>query len=200
MALVGTAWSLVATSAPKDYPVPDIDCYDGVPPSATLLVTLGTPASNDGGVDAGGSPSCGAVDGLAPGVVLVFDVLKGDRPSEFAPVCYGYKTTSLDGVTGVTLSTPASPTDGSFTTASGTFAPTSQQGCTGTWSLDLEPTNSVAMGQLASPLEAGAGSWIVTRMIQIPQAQFCGSAFTTRGPVTCGDAFAVQSITISGDP
>lgn len=193
--LLATAWLLVATSAPRVPPVPARDCFTGIPSPAALLVTLGGPAPDEGGVD----PNCAGIDGLAPGVALLFDVVQGERSQVYgSDVCFGFETTGLEGVSGVVLGAPAPPEDGSLTAAQGLFMPASQQGCIGRWSLDLEPAAPVPDGGLVSPLDAGAGSWLVVRTIDLAQAQFC--ALSAGGPLLCKDTFVVQSITISGDP
>jgi hypothetical protein len=193
--LLATAWLLVATSAPDIPLVPARDCFTGIPSPAALLVTLGGPAPDEGGVD----PNCAGIDGLASGVALLFDVVHGERPKvQGADACFGFQTTGLEGVSGVVLGVTAPPSDGSLTTVQGLFMPASQQGCLGRWSLDLKPVAPVPDRGLVSPLDAGAGSWLVVRTIDLPQAQFC--ALSAGGPLICKDTFVVQSITISGDP
>ncbi len=195
LTLIGTAWSLIATSAPAPTPVAAYDCFSGVPSPSTLLVTLG---SSD--TDGGAGPSCGGIDGLAPGVALRFDVRQGPRPESALPECYAFETTAVQSLTGVTLDAPSAPSDGAFTGASGAFSSPTEQACTGGWSLELEPPTPVgAEGPLDAPLEAGAATWQLVRRMLIPQAQFCGSTFTTRGQVLCEDAFAVD-LALSGDP
>jgi hypothetical protein len=142
------------------------------------------------------APSCGGIDGLTPGATLVFNLDRGDRPQVYSPPhCFAYTTLGLQGVSGVAFGVPSAPTDDAFTRVYGPFVSPTEQGCSGDWGLELQPRDPLMPGQVASPLDAGATSpWVVVRTMQIPQAQFCGSAFAVRGAVVCGDVFTVDSI------
>jgi hypothetical protein len=188
-ALVFCAFWLVATSA--DQP-PAIECYAGTSDPTTLQVTLGTPQAGD--ASAAPSSSCHGLDGLVPGGALALS-LSGPGPVENE--CFTYVTTSMTGVTDVTLTSSGGTflgPDWAFTEVSGSFASSQFSGCTGTWHLALAPMTMPTAGQPISPLDAGqAQPWDLQRAINLDHADLCGGALT--GPAICADLFPVASIT-----
>jgi hypothetical protein len=224
-ALLATAWSLIATSAPDAPLYPARDCFLDVPSPSSLVVTLLSAVPTDAGdlvsgidaaevdatdIDAGAPgadaspgrsdalPSCGGIDGLAPGVALQFDVTQANRPEAYQQVCFGFQTTRIEPLPDVSLSTPPSPLGDTFTSAAGAYLSSDLKGCTGEWSVYVEPPEPVGAEQLTSPFTSAPGSWRLVRTIGMPQAQFCG-AFASRGAASCQDTFLVD-INLRGDP
>jgi hypothetical protein len=188
--LFGAFW-LVATSAPAE---PARDCFTGIANPTRLQVVLGPIQSGTR------FTSCGALDGLAPGSTLVFDLSQATRAQDSGGGCWGYETEALTGPTGVTVQTGTSVynwSGDSLTAPRGTFAWPEQPACRGNdWSLRLAPETAPDVGQVISPLDAGAGQpWIVERGMAIEQGQFCGTTFADAGGVGCSDKFSVASIT-----
>ncbi|HEY2517522.1 MAG TPA: hypothetical protein VGI39_41900 [Polyangiaceae bacterium] len=163
----------------------------------------GSPAS-DGG-DAGLSPpadpvSCRGLDGVAPGTVLSFDISKDNGSAGSGGVCLRYTTRAITPLSGVTL-TDTGPgyyraaDDDTFTLAVGEFESPSAEGCRGSWFLELRPETDVDAGTLVSPLDASSSSrWLLTRSIDIAQAQFCDGTFPEVGGFSCTDTFVVTTI------
>jgi len=191
-ALVFTAFWLVATSSDQK-PVPARDCFTGIPTPVVLNVVLGAPAPPANGGTT--PPSCQAIDGLAPGVSIVFGLSQGPRPQVTTNTCYGYNTDSIVGPTDVTLGMPAPPLQSfSLTVADGEFSSSQLSGCRGSWSMSLRPGASPT--GLISPLDASAtNQWYVGRTIDLDDGQSCGALFSGTGPVLCQDTFPVISIT-----
>jgi hypothetical protein len=188
MALVFGAFWLVATSAPD---VPARDCFTGITNPATLQVVLGTPPTSDGGTS-GGEQSCNGIDGLAPGSTVTLSLSQGPRPNALGG-CWNYQTTSIQGTTGVIVSTSQVGSN-DLTDVFGAYASPTAKSCRGDWTFSLG--TSLVPAQVVSPLDAGPTQpWFVHRSIDIDQAQFCDGAFTASGPVNCEDTFPVTSIT-----
>ena len=185
-----TAWWLIATSAPSQ---PARDCYTGIADTARLRVTLGAATAAVGGGTS--VASCGALDGLAAGSVLTFDLTHGARPEVVGDACYPYQTTGLSGATDVTVEPSTAGIWQDLTSASGAFASSSRTSCRGSWAVWLRPETEPGPGELISPLDAGvARRWTLKRSMQIPQGQFCEGVFSEAGPVGCSDTFVVESI------
>jgi hypothetical protein len=225
--LLLTAWALLATSAddpPRPYSAPS-DCFAGVPSGATLDVTLGDVVANpdDAGVDAAPIPdggaldgagddgaawqapaatTCAGVDGLVAGSPLVLDVFSQPNAGAHASdggVCFGYKTVNLRGPAALTYNYGAYQTDGTFTSALGSFELASSPACLGSFAIYVSPPATAPADSPVSPVGAAPGSWTLTRSLSLDQAQFCGSAFTARGALTCIDTFVIASVTEEGD-
>lgn len=163
-ALITTGWLLIATSAPDE---PARDCFEGLPEAATLRLTLGEPLGGEGAAGAAGAgssarigrglPSCGGIDGVAPGRPLVVEVRQGERDPSARGACYGYDLLSVSPTEEVTLSGGAhrSVQPDVFAGARGGFTSASLEGCRGGWSLAFGPVEEVAEGTVISPLDAG---------------------------------------------
>lgn len=111
---------------------------------------------------------------------------------------FGFQTTRIEPLPDVSLSTPPSPSGDTFTSAAGAYLSSDLKGCTGEWSVYVEPPEPVGAEQLTSPFTSAPGSWRLVRTIGMPQAQFCG-AFASRGAASCQDTFLVD-INLRGDP
>jgi hypothetical protein len=187
--LVFCAWWLIATSAT---PAPR-DCFTGLGTQARIQVVVG-PTD-------GGAPSCAGIDGLLPGANVTLTLSKAPRPPCGSADCYGYNTTSVEGLVGVTV-----VGEGNGVTACNAFAyvellaakfvgATTPPGCPGSWEMTLVPMVAPVDGATISPFDAGAAQpWIMWRRIGIdtdPSA--CGDG--GGGVKYCEDQFTVQSIT-----
>jgi hypothetical protein len=64
--------------------------------------------------------------------------------------------------------------------------------------LSIAPPSTAPADQPLSPLDAGAGTWTLTRWIQLDQAQFCGSSFAARGALECQDQFPIARFLQAG--
>ena len=183
-ALVFCAFWLVATSSNGG---PEV-CYTGIPDPVTLQVTLGTPPVYDAG-----PAGCQGIDGLLLNGSLTFSLANLQTQGE----CDWYQTVSMNGASGVTL-TPVDQVNSGYalTEAAGTFSSTQSSGCQGSWRAFLAPTTKPDPGVPVSPLDAGgAAPWTLLREIDLAQAELCGSAFATTGPLKCADTFPVTGIT-----
>jgi hypothetical protein len=180
VALIFTAWWLVATSKPG----PPRDCFSGIGDMATLEVHVKSGMPYE-------PPGCLGADGIAPGSTLVFDVTRSEPTNE----CTGYVTSAIRGLAGVTLASPPSAVGGwDFTRVPGTFVLPQDPTCKADYFIDLKPWALPPIGQTVSPLDASPGApWLVDRSIEFPKSQACQATF---GPTTyCRDLFNVESIT-----
>jgi hypothetical protein len=205
--LVTTAWLLLATSAPEEAAR---DCFEGLPPEATLRVTLGDSLLGQAAVGAAGAagavsfepagdgrfPSCRGLDGLEAGHELVLHVKQGERSLDANGRCYGYDLNSVEPLLNVAV-TDESEWRGSHDVFAGAQGELDAgDTCRGSWSLVLGPLEEVERGTLISPLDAGGTeAWYLSRVIHFEAPAYCRlEPAEGQSPVHCEDAFRVERI------
>lgn len=191
-AIAVTGWSLIATST-AGHCRPAQDCYGLIAGPTKLSVAVGPARAVADAAPVG----CAGLDGLAAGSTVVFDVSPGSD-NACGGGCLVHPTLSVSGFADVTLDSSAGGgfmDVGRFTSATGTFASSTLQGCRGAWSVELAPQTSPGEEAPTSVLDAGPGTWVLTRQIVVAQAQLCGGAFPQAGQVICEDAYDVEGIT-----
>lgn len=204
VALVTTAWLLVATSAPEEAAR---DCFEGLPPEATLRVTLGDALLGQGAAGAAGAaslepigegryPSCANLDGLEPGQQLVMHVTQGERRVSTNPGCHGYELESIEPLRNVVVTDEWNQNGRQdvFSGAHGDFH--AGETCRGHWSLTVGPVQEVARGTRVSPLEAGdTDEWYLSRVLRLQEPAYCGlEPGAGQSAVHCEDAFRIERI------
>src|SRR6185312_1635366 len=158
-------------------------------------------AADDAGVSLGSfgppptmTPSCNGLDGIDVGTVLELVLDQGDRPNN--TTCDPWTATAIARLPQVTVS-GSCPNDANFTCARGSFVSNTAVGCRGSWSLSLGPDWArTRHDALVSVPDAGSTGnvWVLTRSIDVPQAQFCDGVFDAKGEVYCQDTFSVPHI------